>query len=133
MKKEKDSQMSSDSFQEHDEVIKLPSRFLKWLKTSKEAKNNDNEAKNKFVKEYLSQKNFQHMKYLEQKRKLMLNLLSDLSIHGLPNFVRSKDGASKISWSIVFFVSCIVSGYYIYQGLDGFLAYDVTTKIRYFF
>ena len=119
------------SLQDCHEPIQPPKKLIKWLETSKDMSKDDNEAKNRFVKEYLNEKNSRYLKNLKEKRENIIEFASSLSIHGIPNFVRSTSTASKICWAIVTVISLAVTGYYMYSGLDNFLAYDVTTKIRF--
>ena len=127
---EKDSERLSNSFYKNNEEILPPKNFLKWLKKSEGTNEDDKKAKNKLVHEFLTEKRFNHLMYLKQKREQIIELIGDFSIHGIPNFVRSTSHASRICWTIVSLISLGVSVYYIQQGILGFLAYDVTTKIR---
>lgn len=116
----------SDKFQ-----IQPPKKLIKWLETNKDTSMNDNDARNRFLQDYLSEKNAKRLKYLEEKRQNIIEFAGSLSIHGIPNLVRSTGRVSRICWTIVTLISLAVSGYYMMSGITNFLAYDVTTKIRF--
>jgi hypothetical protein len=58
------------------------------------------------------------------------NALSDSTIHGLPNLLKSERIIFKFMWFIFFTTSLIFGVYSIYTNTIDYLSYDVVTQIQ---
>jgi hypothetical protein len=70
--------------------------------------------------------NYQKSKKLKNKA---IELVLSSTSHGLPNIFRTERTSLKIMWFILFVAALSVGIYTVFNGIIGYLNYEVVTKI----
>lgn len=67
---------------------------------------------------------------MEHQSRKFLDLVSNSTIHGIHNLVKSSNSISKLSWVIIIIISFFANVYLIKSSIDDYFKYEVITKIN---
>ena len=83
--------------------------------------------KNFFIK---SKKFGNNNEEIDSLKYIFLKWVDSLTLHGIPNLIRTKHTIMKILWAIAFIISSGLCAYMTYSGVTNYFQYDVVTKIK---
>ena len=68
--------------------------------------------------------------FLKSIKSALKNSVTNSSVHGFPNIFKSQRIANQIMWAVFFLSSAILCSWFILNSVQGYLKYDVVSKIK---